>query len=390
MISLLARIFIKDYQDVGDPRVRRAYGVLCSCVGIFLNVLLFLGKFLAGMWSGSIAIMADAFNNLSDAGSSFVTLLGFKLAAAKPDSGHPFGHGRMEYVSGFIVSVVILIMAYELVRSSVGKVMHPTTVEYTDLALGILVASIFVKLYMCLYNWRMGKRLNSAAMRATATDSLSDAIATLVVFVAALVGRHTGLMIDGYCGVLVGLFVFYAGIQAARDTINPLLGQAPDPDFVASVREIALSCPAVYGIHDLIVHDYGPGRRMLSLHAEVAADGNLLELHEAIDAVEDRLREELHCDAVIHMDPVVTSDTHVLRLKEQLTGLLAQIGNEVSMHDFRVIFRPEHTKLIFDVAVPYEFPMDDEALAEEIRGKVREQFGESYECVIQLDRTSLG
>ena len=259
MISLLAKKFIKNREDVTSPAVRQAYGMLCGIVGISFNVLLFALKLLAGTLSGSIAITADAFNNLSDAGASIVTLLGFKLAGQKPDPEHPFGHGRLEYISGLIVSMVILLMGIELAKSAVEKILHPEAVEFTLLTGGILLASILVKLYMYLYNRAVGKKIGSAAMEATAMDSLSDCAATAAVLAATLIGHFTSLQIDGWCGIVVAALVLWAGIQAARDTISPLLGQPPAPEFVQRIEEIVLSSPVVQGIHDLIVHDYNSG-----------------------------------------------------------------------------------------------------------------------------------
>lgn len=386
MVSLLSKIFIKNAKDATEPGIRQAYGILCGALGICLNLCLFLGKFLAGSISNSISITADAFNNLSDAGSSFVTLIGFKLAGAKPDIGHPFGHGRIEYLSGLVVSGAIIVMAFELVKSSVEKIIHPQPVEYSFLALVILAVSIGVKLYMYYYNHSIGKRLDSAAMRATAMDSLSDSCATLAVLLAAVVGKKTGLAIDGYCGVLVGLFIFYAGVQAARETINPLLGQAPEPEFVEQIESLVMAHQEVQGIHDLIVHDYGPGRRMISLHAEVSAEGNILELHDMIDNIEGELQKELNCDVVIHMDPVVISDEQTLWLKEKMTAIVQELDNAMNLHDFRVVTGPTHTNLIFDVAVPFHYRLSDEKLVEEIQGRAKEVLGENHFCVIQVDK----
>ena len=285
MITLLARLLIKHQGDEGA--VRRAYGVLCGAVGICLNVLLFAGKFFAGLLSGSIAITADAFNNLSDAGSSFVTLLGFQLAGQKADAGHPFGHGRIEYLSGLVVSVLILLMGVELGKSSLDKILHPEAVEFSPLVVAILCASIAVKLYMFFYNRRLGKKLGSTAMEATALDSLSDSVATSAVLLATLVGHFTGLKIDGWCGLLVAAFILWSGISAAKETLDPLLGAPPTAELVERIRDLVLAHKTIIGIHDLIVHDYGPGRMMISLHAEVSASGDVLELHDEIDNVEN-------------------------------------------------------------------------------------------------------
>lgn len=385
MVSLLARFFIKNQNDAKDPVARQAYGILCGAVGIFLNLCLFAGKFLAGTLSNSIAITADAFNNLSDAGSSIITLIGFKMAGQKPDPSHPFGHGRIEYISGLLVSVIILLMGAELLKSSVSKILRPEEMVFSPVVLGILLCSILVKCYMFLYNRKLGKRLDSAAMLATATDSLSDMLATSVVLAATLIGHFTSLTIDGWCGVLVGLFICYAGFGAAKDTISPLLGQAPDKEFVRQINDIVMSYSDVLGIHDLIVHNYGPGRVLISLHAEVPADGELLALHDTIDTIEHELRNTLHCHAVIHMDPVCTGDEQTMRLKALVTGYLKEISSAVSMHDFRIVAGPTHTNLIFDVAVPYDFPLPDNELSEKIKARIR-QDNPSYFAVIDIDK----
>lgn len=383
MITFLSKIFIRETAD--KAKIRREYGMLCGLVGIFLNILLFLGKFFAGTISKSIAITADAFNNLSDAASSVVTLVGFKLAGAKPDSEHPFGHGRIEYVSGLVVSAAILLMAYELLRDSIAKILNPEETEFSVLIVVILAVSILVKLYMYYYNSSVAKRIDSAAMKATATDSLSDTCATAVVLVATVVGHFTGLAIDGYCGALVGLFILYAGIRSAKETLDPLLGQAPEGEFVQQIDKIVMAHEEICGIHDLVVHDYGPGRRMVSLHAEVPAEGNILEIHDIIDNIENELREKLGCDATIHMDPIVTSDEHVSELKAAVVSIIKGIDSSVDMHDFRVVAGPTHTNLIFDVLVPYKFHIADDELTAMIEAQVRERLGDSYHVVIRVD-----
>ncbi len=390
MVGLLAKIFIKHSEDTSSPQVRQAYGMLCGLVGICLNIFLFCGKFLAGTISRSVSITADAINNLSDAASSAVMLFGFKMAGAEPDPGHPFGHGRIEYISGLIVSGAILIMAYELVKSSVEKIINPERVEYSTLTLIILVVSIAVKLYMCFYNRSIGKKVDSSAMLATATDSFSDSIATFVVLIAAIVEKLSNLQIDGYCGVLVGVFIFIAGITAARDTLNPLLGQPPAPEFVEQIKTLVMAHPEVLGIHDLIVHDYGPGRQMISLHAEVPAEGDILKLHDAIDNIEHELKRELRCDAVIHMDPVVTMDEQVQLLKEKTTSLIHAVDPKISMHDFRVVAGPTHVNLIFDVLVPFQYHLTDKQVEEKIKETVKKEMGEEYFCAINVDKGYVG
>lgn len=312
MIKLLIRFFIQNSEQTDVPEVREKYGILSGIVGIFFNILLFSLKFLAGLLSGAISIIADAFNNLSDAGSSIITMIGFRISTQEADSDHPFGHGRSEYIAGLIVSIIILIMAFELIHSSFMKILHPEPVSFTPIVLLILAVSILVKLYMYCYNTYISKKIASTALRATATDSFSDCLATSAVLLAMLVSHFLSVNIDGYCGILVGLFILWGGIQAARDTISPLLGQAPDPKFIQNIRSIVAQYPEVLGTHDLIVHDYGPGRRMISLHAEVPAKGDILKLHDTIDNIERRLQKELCCSAVIHMDPIMNDDAETL------------------------------------------------------------------------------
>ena len=385
MITLLARLFLKpEHQD--PAALRRNYGVLCGAAGICLNVLLFLGKFLAGRLSGSIAITADAFNNLSDAGSSFVTLLGFHLAGQKPDVHHPFGHGRIEYLSGLAVSMLILLMGFELGQSSLEKVLHPVPVESGALVSGILCASIAVKLYMTFYNRRLGRKLNSPAMLATAADSLSDSAATAAVLAATWIGQVSGAAIDGWAGLLVAAFILWSGIQSARETIDPLLGTPPTAEFVQQIRDLVLASPGIMGIHDLIVHDYGPGRRMLSLHAEVSASQDVLALHDEIDNVERALREQLGCEAVIHMDPIATDDGVTADTRRRVAELVRCIDDEISIHDFRMVTGPTHTNVIFDVVVPHHFRLTDQQVEEKIRAAVRALDG-SYYAVPRVERS---
>lgn len=387
MITVLSRFFIKDHEEIADPGVRQGYGMLCGAVGIFLNILLFAGKFFAGMFSNSVAITADAFNNLSDAGSSVITLVGFKMAGQKPDPDHPFGHGRIEYVSGLLVSVVILLMALELFQSSVDKILHPEPVSASPLVLAILAASIGVKLYMCFYNRSVGKKISSAAMEAASKDSLSDSLATFVVLGTTLLAKFTGVQIDGWCGILVSCFVLLAGISAAKDTIDPLLGQPPEPEFVEKVKEIVLGYrdQGILDIHDLVVHNYGPGRVMISLHAEVPASGDIVKLHDMIDTIEHHLKEELLCEAVIHMDPVATDSETVRKLKGQVRKIIQSMEGEIRFHDFRVVEGSTHTNVIFDVVVPYQYSMSDEQVKGYLDQEIK-KLSPRYCTVIQVDK----
>ena len=385
MVTFLSRWLIQDYDRPEDPEVRRKYGVLCGSVGIGLNLLLFLAKFFAGTISGSIAITADAFNNLSDAGSSLVTIVGFKLAGQKPDPSHPFGHGRMEYLSGLAVSVLILLMGFELLQSSVDKIRHPAAIEFSWLSVVILLLGIAGKLYMSYYNRSVGNKINSAAMKATAADSLSDSISTAAVLAATLIAHFFHVNIDGWVGVAVACFILYAGYNAARDTIEPLLGQAPDPELVTDVEKTVLSFPPIQSIHDMIVHDYGPGRLMISLHAEVPADGDLLEMHDTIDLVEQTLREKFHCDAVIHMDPIVTNDEQVLKMRSKMHQLVQVIDKRITVHDFRMVTGPTHTNLIFDVACPFDLKQSDEEVKRQVE-EIVDLLDGNYNAVVTVDR----
>lgn len=385
MLTLLEKWFIKDKENTQSPAVRHAYGVLCSIMGIVINILLFAFKLFAGTISHSIAITADAFNNLSDAGSSIITFIGFKLAAGRPDEDHPFGHGRIEYISGLFVSVMILFMGFELTKSSFIKIFQPTQLDFSPIIILILFVSILAKCYMAFYNFRIGRKIDSAAMKATATDSLSDTVSTLVVLISTIISAYTPYHIDGICGTIVGILILVAGIKAALETIHPLLGTAPDPAFVEQIENIVLSYEPVIGIHDLMVHNYGPGRTIISLHAEVPSDGELLQMHDTIDLIEHHLHRELMCNAVIHMDPVCIHDALTQKQKEMVHSILQTIDPVLTMHDFRIVTGPTHTNLIFDVVAPFRYKYTDEQLSKIISDKIREQ-DETCFAVIEIDK----
>mgnify|MGYP001632024272 FL=1 len=385
MITFLASLFIKDSKNYKEPSVRQAYGVLSGAVGIGLNILLFFGKWLAGTISGSIAIIADAFNNLSDAGSSIITLIGFRLSGQEPDPEHPFGHGRMEYISGLLVSVAILVMGFELIWSSIGKLRSPEPIESSALVFGILIASILVKLYMFFYNHSLSKKIESAAMKATSVDSLSDTVATTLVLIATLISKYTGLLLDGWFGILVGLFILYTGGSTLKETIDLLLGQPPKQEFIDEVKEIVLGHSMVHGVHDLIVHDYGPGRVMISLHAEVDVNGDIQDIHEQIDHIEHELQEKLHCSATIHMDPIVTDDKEVLAMKAKVEEMVHFLDESFSMHDFRMVRGSTRTNLIFDVEVPRKTSYTDNEIVNWLKERIHELPGSKYFAVIQID-----
>lgn len=385
MIELLARIFIKDRNNIKDSRVRCAYGVLCGAFGMILNILLFGLKFTAGMIAGSVAVTADAFNNLSDALSSLVALVGFKMAGQKPDPEHPFGHGRIEYVTGLVVSMIIILMGVELLKTSFDKIIHPQLPVLTPVVVAILVISIAVKLYMYSYNSKTGKKIGSAAMKAVAVDSFSDCIATLIVLACSLVGYYTGLCIDGWCGLAVSAFVLYAGLSSAKDTIDPLLGSKPSKEYVDTIEKFITSYDDIIGIHDLVVHDYGPGRIMISVHAEVSADRNILDVHDTIDNIERRINETLGCSCVIHMDPVVVDDEATDRMRRLCELIAKSVDEEFTIHDFRMVKGPSHTNLIFDVVAPYECRLTEKEIKNTICAKVESLPGNHY-AVINVDR----
>ena len=385
MITFMASLFIKDSKNYKEPSVRQAYGVLSGAVGIGLNILLFFGKWLAGTISGSIAITADAFNNLSDAGSSIITLIGFRLSGQEPDPEHPFGHGRMEYISGLLVSVAILVMGFELIGSSIDKLRSPEPIESSALVFGILIASILVKLYMFFYNHSLSKKIESAAMKATSVDSLSDTVATTLVLIATLISKYTGLLLDGWFGILVGLFILYTGGSTLKETIDLLLGQPPKQEFIDEVKEIVLGHSMVHGVHDLIVHDYGPGRVMISLHAEVDVNGDIQDIHEQIDHIEHELQEKLHCSATIHMDPIVTDDKEVLAMKAKVEEMVHFLDESFSMHDFRMVKGSTRTNLIFDVEVPRKTSYTDNEIVNWLKERIHELPGSKYFAVIQID-----
>lgn len=386
MVSWIIRKRIHNYQDAKQPEVRRRIGSICGACGIFFNIVLFIGKLIMGILTHSIAIVGDALNNLSDAGSSIITLFGFRLAGKAPDADHPFGHGRIEYISGLVVSMLIILMGFELGKSSIEGIIHPSPVDCTLPAIVILLASLVVKLYMMFYNLKWAKKIDSAAMRATGIDSRNDMISTTVVLLAVIATRFTDLPVDAYIGVLLALFILYSGIKAARETVEPLLGTPPSKEFLDRISEIVLSHEAVSGIHDVIVHDYGPGRKMISLHAEVSAFQDMFYIHDCIDNIEYDLAQELDCEAVIHMDPIDTKNKDLMVLSEEIKEIIQTIDARITMHDFRMVPGETHTNLIFDVVVPHDVKMSEKELIHSISRRVQQKHPQ-HNCVIKIDRS---
>lgn len=385
MIKLLAEIFIKDSKNYSEPKVRASYGYLCGIVGIVINILLFTGKFVAGTLSGSVAVTADAFNNLSDAGSSVISLIGFRLASQKPDPGHPFGHGRFEYIASLIISMVIIMMGFELGKDSVKKIITPEAVEYSVLTFAVLAVSILAKFYMFLYNRRIGKKIDSSTLKATAVDSISDTVSTFAVLVSAILTVTAGIVIDGWVGLVVAGIIMFAGFSEAKGTIDSLLGTPPDEEFCQKVQDIVLSHEGMIGIHDMIVHNYGPGRVFISLHAEVPSDSNFVHIHDTIDNIEHDIMRETGCLATIHMDPVDVRDELTAKMKEKVAEIILDIDERITFHDFRIVTGPTHTNVIFDIVVPHDYKLSDESIARLIADKIHET-DEKFFAVIDVDK----
>lgn len=383
MIEFLIRRFVPDWQQVQRTDVRERYGTLAAAVGILSNIFLCIIKGLIGLFSGSIAVTADAVNNLSDAGSSVITLLAFKIAGKPADEEHPYGHARMEYISGMAVSFIIILLGLELMGSSFEKILHPEEVGVSALTYLVLIVSIAVKLWQGMFNRNLGKRISSEALQATAADSLNDVFSTGAVLLSTLVYQFTAIPIDGWVGMLVAIFITVSGVKLIMETGSPLLGQAPDPQMVQELEEKITAYDGVIGIHDLQVHNYGPGRVFATVHAEVPANRDILVSHDIIDNIEREVGHEMNLNLVIHMDPVVTDDERLNQLHAQVQQIVVGIDSNLSMHDFRAVFGPTHTNLVFDVVVPPGFSLSDSELSRRIEQQV--QTLGSYFCVITVD-----
>ena len=392
MLNLLAKIFIKDRKNFKNPQVRNQYGILCGIVGICFNIFLFAFKFFAGILLNSVAVVADAFNNLSDATGSIVTILGFKISGKKPDAEHPFGHGRMEYIAGLIVSFLIIIMGYELLKSSVGAIKNPEPLKTDFLTIIILSVSILVKFYMYFYNHSLSKKMNSVVMEATAKDSLNDTISTGVVLAIVIIniifsslGKEISVPLDGFAGLFVAIFILKGGFDSVKETVDPLLGKNADKEFVDNIEKTVMAHRKICGMHDLVLHDYGPEKIMVSFHAEVPGDENIFELHDEIDNIECEISKKFNCSCVIHMDPIDKNNAELEQLKNFIIEKAKNVEPNISIHDLRIVPGPSHTNVIFDAVRPFESKYSEDELKELLCGIVKE-YNSSYFAVIQIDQ----
>lgn len=384
MTALLVKLFIKDSKNFNDKKVRTSYGVLSSITGIVLNLILAGLKYAAGIISGSISITADAINNLSDAGSSIVSFFGVKISAKPPDKDHPYGHGRVEYISAFIVAFFVLFMGIELFKDSVGKIINPEPVKFSFLSLSILIFSIICKLWLGIFNRTLGRKINSAPMMAVMKDSFSDCLATSVAAVSIIISAFSDINVDGYLGVIVSIFIFIAGFGILKETLGDILGRAPEEEFVDEITEKIMSYPHICGVHDMIIHDYGPSCRFASVHAEVPSNEDIMELHDIIDGIERDIYNEYGMLTSIHMDPVVINDERINELRRITEGSVASVDEHLTIHDFRVVEGPSHTNLIFDVLLPRDMKCTDREICQKIE-ETLSKIDERFFCVITVD-----
>lgn len=384
MHTILVKLFIRDSENTKDIRVRTAYGTLGSVTGIVVNLILAVAKYIAGVISGSISVTADAINNLSDAGSSIVSLFGVKLSAKPADKGHPYGHGRIEYISASIVAFLVLLMGVELLKSSIEKIANPVPVQFNWVSLIILVLSILAKLWLGLFNKILGKKINSAPMMAVMKDSFSDCLATAVAAAAIIISAFSDINVDGYLGIFVAGFILLAGFNILRDTMAELLGKAPEKEFVEAIEQKILSYDFVVGVHDMIIHDYGPQRRFASAHAEVPANADMMECHDIIDLIERDIFAEFGLLISIHMDPIIVDDERINELRRMTSQTVKEICEEMSIHDFRVVDGPTHTNLIFDLIVPHKYEMSNDEICRLIDNKLS-KIDERYFTVITVE-----
>ncbi len=385
MIKLLSRLFISNHEDIKNPTVRHSYGILMSIVGIVANIFLSALKLIFGTLSGSISVTADAINNLSDAGSQIISLISFKISAKPADRDHPFGHARIEYVASMIVSFLVLLVGVELAKESIDKIIHPVESQFGTVVIIVLAVSVAVKLWLGISGKRVAKRINSSVISATASDSLSDAVATSAVLVSAIISKFSGFNTDAYMGVAVSVLILIAGIKILNDTKNSILGSPPEPELIEAIVAITREYEDICGIHDMVVHNYGAGNTIASLHAEVDGSKDVYIIHDMIDNIEKRLFAELGVRATIHMDPIVTDDDKINELRALTLETVKSIDTRLSIHDFRFVEGVTHSNLIFDITTPFEIKMTDKQLIDAVCARVTE-INPKYFCVITVDR----
>ena len=386
MTNLLIKLFIKDKDNVENQEVRGKYAMLSSITGIVVNILLSVFKLIIGIIANSMSIISDALNNVTDAGSSVVTMIGFKMSQKKVDADHPWGHGRMEYITGFFVDILIILVGFELLQSSVEKIINPELPNISNITIVLLVVAILAKLWLFIFYKKIAKTINSAAIKGTAYDSISDSISTLAVLVSAIVAKFVGISIDGYVSLLVSLFILITGFKAIKEIIDLLLGQKPDPEFVKEIEEFASKYETIEGIHDIMVHDYGPGRKIISFHAEVPANSDICKAHDIIDQMEQDIFNKFHCITTIHMDPIVVDDEEINEMKKYTEKIVKEINEKFSIHDFRMTDGGERINLIFDLVVPTDEKIDVDKLVSEIRQEIHKK-NEKYYAVIKAEHS---
>ncbi len=384
MTDLLIKLFVRNKDKTEDPKVRENYATLSSVTGIIANFLLFVGKLVIGIFSKSVSIIADAFNNIGDAGSSVVTLIGFRLSGKHADKEHPLGHGRLEYITAFIVDILIIFVGVELFKTSVEKIIEPGETAIGTVTLVLLGVAILVKLWLFFFYRKIAKRINSQAIKGASFDSISDVVATTLVFVSALLSRFAGVNIDGYAGILVAAFIFYTGVKAAKETIDVLLGGSPDKEILKKIAQFVKKYPEVIGIHDVMVHDYGPGRQIISFHAEVSAKSDFSYVHDVIDNIERDFQKEYGYLVTIHLDPIVVDDEKVSEMYDFVKATVRQVDEDFSIHDFRMTYGGNHINLIFDLSIPVDSKYGDEEAAKAVEDKIREIRPECN-CVIRAE-----
>ncbi|MGL5440230.1 MAG: cation diffusion facilitator family transporter [Filifactoraceae bacterium] len=387
MTDLLIKIFVRNPDDTKSSAGRLSYGYLSGGIGIICNIFLFSIKCFIGYVSNSIAITVDAFNNLSDVASSIATIIGFKLTSKPPDKEHPFGHGRFEYIATLVIAAMVLYVGFNFLGTSTRRVLNPEKIEFSVIGIVVLVVSIVTKLWLALFNTNIGKKIDSNTMRAMALDSLSDVASTFVVGIAYILGGLNGIHIDGYLGIAISVFILFNGYKIVRETISPLLGEAPDPILVNKIHAMLLLYDGILGTHDLIIHSYGPGRCIATVHAEVSDKIGIIEAHDIIDKAEREISEALEIELVIHMDPINTTDDYVIEAREKLKFILEDINKELTFHDFRVVRGYSYTNLIFDLVIIHGFSKEEEKCIIDLIKKNIKKWNENYNCIITVDKS---